>query len=324
MAKLKILFLCFLLSMTISNAKNFRIESRKAIVLTQKDSIQIKNQEEKIAILEERLKQSSDTITNLNSMVTGFSAAFTIAGWFLALLAIGMPIITYYFGVKPSQTAIKDLETNMDKRITSYLEDKHHQNITTAIKNVNSDIGFEILNGLTYFQSNSEIILSEEQTLDLITAVEKTTMIEGYKGALLHFMYRQKSKSLDRYFKEKLLSIKENDSSFDIIIFLSYFLRPIFNNDIELFKEAIKNATEKTSLFQSLIDTARTNNKEVAIKLLNSKEINNDVFDSFANLEQKEYYYENMYINLKTSFAENDLKQVCFYQKYIMSKLKKR
>jgi len=57
----------------------------------------------------------------------------------MTLIAIGLPIITYQFGVKPSQNALKELETNLDNKVAAYLEKTRNEQVKKSIEHLKGD-----------------------------------------------------------------------------------------------------------------------------------------------------------------------------------------
>lgn len=277
----------------------------------QHNSITINHSDtEYIKSLKERLKQSSDTISNLNSMVSAFGTAIAIIGIFIGILTIGLPIITYHFGIKPSQNAIKELENKVDEKVATYIQRNQEMQAQKAIDNLQSDEQFTVYSGIAYLQSNIASPLTESQLLKIGVLINKKEIQDNIKLSLLGFLVFQDSEISSMVFKNILFDEKSNSNFKNIA--LQYIVRSKEAKQFSTYIQIIERAVDRRNMYYGLLEQSKNLNFDLAIQLLNSKEIISLVKTNLSN-EEWEKFKQEIDHNFKDN-AKEEYKKTCFFK----------
>lgn len=233
-----------------------------------------------IESLEKRLAQASDTISNLNSMIGAFSTAIAIIGIFIGILTIGLPIVTYQFGIKPSRDAVENLETTMDQKIAKYLEEEGQKSIENNIDRLDSSSLITRSQANAFFLYNIDSYkLNVNQILKIISVLENGKQVDIKPTIATILLYQGKSYILDGYFmrvlKNYILSSEDHNSMQLFNIAKQYFLTYATTDE---FVEMVEMAMPKENTSNPHVSYYNENlSKSRALALLNSENFVNQI-----------------------------------------------
>lgn len=230
----------------------------------------IAKQEYKNQILEQRIQQASDTISNQNSLFDGFGVLYAIITIVIALIGIALPVLTYQFGIKPSQDALKEFENNADKKMEEFLAKTRNKQIEQAIENIKSDNQELKTNAVTYLSLTQHQGFSNEQLFKLFTLLKSDKIDQVTKGTIAYTISNRKSDYATEYFKEAILEPKNVNVKYAAT---RYFANVGIEDFLDVIRELVSSFTDKnTELNTLLIHMANTNKAAVKI-LINDKEL---------------------------------------------------
>jgi hypothetical protein len=234
-------------------------------------------------ILEERLKQASDTIANQNSLFDGFGVLYAIITIVITLIAIALPILTYQFGIKPSQKALKEFEANSEKKFETYLNKTRNKQIEQAIENIKSQ-NQELKNNAVSFLSLTQHQGFTDQQLYRIYVLLKSNEIDQMtKGTIAYTISNRKSDYATDYFTEALKDPMNINVKYAAI---RYFANIGIEQYLSILKDLVANADDKNTEFNTIAVYVGQVNKN-AIKVLLSNKPIIDLLDEAAIEKQK-------------------------------------
>jgi hypothetical protein len=235
----------------------------------QVQAINIK-QEWKNQILEERLKQASDTISCQNSLFDGFGVLYTIITIVIALIGIALPILTYQFGIKPSQLALKEFENNAEKKMEEFITKTRNKQIEQAIENLKSQNQELKSNAITFLSLTQHQGFTDEQLYKLFLLLKSDSIDQSIKGTIVNSISSRKSDFATDYFSEAIKDSKNINIKFAAI---RYFAIIGIENYLNVFRDLISNAVDKNTEFITLLTYVFSSNKNSVIPILNDKEL---------------------------------------------------
>jgi hypothetical protein len=229
--------------------------------------LEAKNNEE-IKILNERIKQATETISNQNSIISSFGTLYTIITIILALLGIALPILTYQFGIKPSQKALEEFEKTSKTKFDKYLNQNKIEEVNNAIKNLNSQDPSIKNNALNFLALNYHFRLDNDQTKSLLDILKNNNLDETALIQVHHILSNQKNDLIKKYFINYLNTTTETDS---IIYYAIKFLN---NYEYEDYKKDLANylKNNKSLIFPVSTYFAQLSKSDL-LKLFNDKKL---------------------------------------------------
>lgn len=276
----KIATLILILTLTFCHGQKFQEVKLQGLKVTEPaDSIRLLNkqvqtliakQEWKSQILEERLKQASDTISNQNSLFDGFGILYGIITIVIALVAIVLPILTYQFGIKPSQKALKEFENNADKKMENFLAKYRNNQIEQAIENLKSEIPELRSNAISYLTLTQYQGLTNEQLYRLVLALKSGNIDSSIISPIAYLISNRKSDPATDYFKTTI-NDPENVNIKHAAI--RYFANNSIENYQSVFRGLILNSKDQKEEFLSLLSQLYPINQNSFVTLLNDKEL---------------------------------------------------
>lgn len=294
-------FSFFLLSFSTQGQNKLTlVDSLKLNISVLNESINKSN--EIVKILEERISQASDTITNQSSIISSFEVIYSILTIIFTIIGLLVPIVTYYYGIKPSRDQIKNLESNFDKRLEEYLKTSRLENINNAINNLSSDSPELKQNSITYLSLTQHEGLTDLQYFKLykILTSEK---IDSTQKHSLGFILTGKE---NEYATEYCTSILRSKSLYNEYIPARYFGMVGISKFISNFVDYLQSVPEKNDAFMRIISHMKIVSLDSVITLLNSDEIialfDKDDYTYFKNYKLTNGFDQGYEINkLKTT-----------------------
>ncbi|KHJ37921.1 hypothetical protein PBAC_19330 [Pedobacter glucosidilyticus] len=290
--KKKLLFIIIILSANISfgqkNQRDDQIVDRVELMEKQLDSV-IKYQEsQKTKILEERINQATETIANQNSIITSFGTLYAIITIVFALIGIALPILTYQFGIRPSQEALKDFEKNSEKKFNEYLKEKQTKEIDNAINNLKSEDSFTRINSINYLSLNYHLGFNSNQINALLELLKDKSLDENTMNQIYHCISNQKNENVKEYYVNFLSD--PNSNVIDIRIY--YCIRFLSNYNLTDYKSNLatfisNNESSFITITIYISQLSKSNllnlfNEKQIINCLNSNELK-DLKDSYES-----------------------------------------
>ena len=291
-------------NVVVINQLKSEIAELKSEITKLKEKAQWKNE-----IFEQRVQQASDTIANQNSIIDGFGVLYGIITVVIALIAIALPILTYQFGIKPSQNALKEFEKNADKRMEDFLEKTRNKQIEQAIENIKSQ-NPELKNKATTFLSLTQYQgFTDEQLYKLFLILKSENVDEITKGQIAFSISNKKSDYATEYFTTAL----QNNYISVKYAAIKYFDNIGFDNHSDIFRDLISKSEDKYTELVSLLNILYTLNKKSILMVINNK----DVVDSLDQKALKAFKEELSSLNVIWKFNDNE-----FEKSYLNEKAK--
>jgi len=247
----------------ISQLKS-EIAELKSEIIELKEKAQWKNE-----IFEQRLQQASDTIANQNSLFDGFGVLYGIITVIIALIGIALPILTYQFGIKPSQNALKEFENNADKKMEDFLEKSRNKQIEQAIENIKSQNPELKSNATTFLSLTQHQGFTDEQLYKLFLILKSADIDETTKGQIAFSISNKKSDYATEYFTTALQNNYVNIKYAAI----KYFVNIGFDNHLNIFRDLISKSENKYIELVTLLTWLYSLNKNSILTVINNKDI---------------------------------------------------
>ncbi|WP_433832544.1 hypothetical protein [Flavobacterium anhuiense] len=186
-----------------TNGKNIPKESISNEVLKNKiDSLISLQNKNRDLVYEQRIQQANETIANQNSLISGFSTMYTVITIILALIGVSLPILTYQFGIKPSQQALEKFQENADKQIELFLVNNRNKQIEQAITNVKSSSQELKNNALNYLSLTAYEGFTNLQIDEMIILLHSNDIDSTTKNSIAHTISGKKHPSTTNYFRK--------------------------------------------------------------------------------------------------------------------------
>jgi hypothetical protein len=195
------------------------------------------------------INNASTTIEYLNSVVSSFEIIFAILGIFIAILTLIIPFATYQYAVKPSQDALKDLESNFDSRLKTYLEDNRNRQIENALSNIqgeSSELKHQGISFLTYIQNEG---LSDDQLFQIYNILKMNLSDNSIKGQLAFILTTRKT----IYSNELFNSIENLNDPVLKQMAIIYFAKTDYKENYNGITRILKKSETQLVDFHSLI-----------------------------------------------------------------------
>ena len=317
MKRISIILLLTLITGFVIAKPNDNISKKEFLELKREFSDSINSLNHKLVELNEKLKvqesanqdkldNASSTIDYLSNLVGSFGVIFTVLTCIIALITLGLPILTYQFGIKPSQKALRDLEINMDSRLEKYLKDNRDKQIEQAFANLKSESTELKTQGLNFLALTHHQGFTDAQMFKIFSLIKKNIGEQTTKSQLSFVLSSRKNEYADELFNdEKYLedqAIKQ--------MALIYFVKTGFENNIGGLKKMISISSDKSQEYFSILINIMTYTSSDLLKALNSHELIGEL-DKQAILKLKENYKHYLKsLNMsEDKFEETELKK---------------
>jgi hypothetical protein len=294
----------FLVSSIFSFAQRATIDSLEQNITTLNESVGVSN--ETIKILEERIAQANDTINNQSTVIGSFEVIYSILTIIFTIIGLLVPIVTYYYGIKPSRDQIKSLEANFDKRLEEYLKTTRHESIDKAIKGLSSNSAEIKQNAITYLSLTQHEGLTDIQYFKLYKVVTSDNIDSTQKHSLGFILTGKENE----YATEYCTSILRSKNLYNEYIPARYFGMIGIGKYIQNFVDYLKGVPEKNDAFTRIISHMKIVSIDSVIQLLNSDEII-ALFDKDDLTYLKNYRLTN---GFEKGYEEDKLKSTKLYK----------
>lgn len=305
-----ILFLLFFVSINFIFSKSLgNTENNRIGVLDKKVDSLIEIQKiSEVTILKERIIQATETIENQSAIISSFGTLYTIITIVLALIGVALPILTYQFGIKPSQKALEDFERNSERKFNEFLTISRNAEIENAIKNLIDKDSSVQNTAINFLSLNYHALLSNNQLLKIIDIITNEKLDNTTISQLYHVISNQKNDVVKKYFEKQ---INLNNVSKDSLI-LYYAIKAFSYYEYNSYNKALKNyVTANSEKFLEVISYMGVITKSNVIKLLNDdaiidqldqedvEKIKTSIEFYVTDWQENKSNYENTYLGKK-------------------------
>lgn len=261
----------------IDYVQNFEEEINNYTSKFEKEIDSIKNQMGIIVNFkqqqEEVVKQTGQTIENQNSLIASFGIIYTILTIIIALIAIVLPLITYFFGIKPSRDALKEVESNMDKKIEKYLKEIRTQQIKKSVEHLkgeNSELRAQAISFLMLTQYEG---FTDAELFEFYNLIKLGKLNEYYVGNLASLLASRVNNYANEIFSDKEY-MKNNTLKVYAYQYISKTGYKSFFKPLKSFLENNDNNQDYQYIeFVTFLSSANLNTPELVKDILNDKEL---------------------------------------------------
>jgi len=264
----------------------------------------------KVDILQSRIDQAAQTISNQNSLISGFGTIYMVISIVIGFITIGLPVFTYLFSIKPSREALKDLEKEMNARFEKYLSETRDRLIDSALTEL------EKINGPKGKQAKARQIIAFEVPLGItdkqilrILKIIRLTEDSATKHTLIQVLaIAEENLIIENHFRSTFTK-----DPFDAATF-SYPILYFVDNSIEKFYdiicESVNNSDNPGHTLSTILGCIKDNSsKEKVIQVVNDKSfvdlLNSSTFNSIKLIRLCEMGW----------LSEEDCKKSLLYEK---------
>ncbi len=225
-------------------------------------------------ILDQRLLQASDTINNQSTIVSSFEIIYSILTIVFTIIGLLTPLVTYFFGIKPSRDQIKQLEANFDNKLAEYLQFSRISRIDNALKNLEGGNIQEKQNAITFLSLTQHEGFSDMQLFKLLKAINSKNTDEIQKITLASLLTTTENEYATQYCQKLLKDGNTNDGNINIeFIPARYFGLIGVTNHLADFKEYLLSVSDKKISLAAIVSHMRTISIEAVVEMFNSDEI---------------------------------------------------
>lgn len=311
---LTILLFCFTLSYGQTNSKTVqqKVENNVKAKESNEENAEFHELKYENKILKERLEQASDTINNQNSMVSGFSVIYTIITIIIALLGISLPILTYFFGIRPSQKALSEFEKNIDQKMGEYLENSRNDQIEQAIENLSGSNQELIISSINFLSITNHQGFKESQVFKIFKVLRESNLDDAKKSVLANLLSSKKNIYATDFFKSALF-VNGNVKGAAI----KYFANIDLSENVNLFRQLLKDSADQNSEFYTIMTYCAITNRNAVIFLLSDKEFVDNINQNFEEIIKSNLKHSISSFAQSFSITENEMKETYLYSKFI-------
>lgn len=264
----------------LKEAKNkiIEIESNEVMISNNKANIE-KNV---LGINNNKVSLESTNIKNIKEHYDlVFSNWLTVQGFLvglLGLLAILLPLLTYFFAFKPARDAEKKLEDienniekNIDHRISEYLLDREEMKLKDAINKLFSTNPEEKSYAVRYINLNPTFNISLDLTATIFEKLIDNIIDNQQRLILENLITIKKNIFADQYFTFLLDSSEEK-----IQRSLAFIIRYMVLNeldDINFIIKIVQKFNQPMQAFLQILAHVASQSKIYAMKILNLQEL---------------------------------------------------
>ncbi|GGG51104.1 hypothetical protein BXY58_1272 [Epilithonimonas arachidiradicis] len=226
----------------------------------------LNTKKDKIDILEDRIEQATETISNQNSLISSFGTIYTILTIIFTVIGLIVPIVTYFFGIKPSREQIKNLELNFNERLDLYLKETKQKEINFAIENITKGSLEQKQSSIAYLSIIQHEKLTDDQYFKLfkILSNNKIDITQAY--TLAYVLIGKKNE----YATEYCYDILKNKMEFMEFIAVKYFSIIGLKDSIPHFIKYLSEISDKNSALIRIISYMKQITLEATDDFLNS------------------------------------------------------
>jgi hypothetical protein len=221
-------------------------------------------------ILEDQIKQATSTISNQNSLITGFGAFYECVSIFIMIIGIGVPLSVYLFSIRPSRAALNELkinfENNFEHKTQDFLDKKRKEEIEQAIKDLTGTSPENIINALNFLTLTRHEGYTDEQLFKLFTILNEKNVRSDIENSLPSLLAYRKNVYATEYLKKAILDNVKVSNKYTA---MRYFLLFGFPEYLELLKKSMETTQNKFIEFSLLINMVSNTNKTIIDNFLN-------------------------------------------------------
>lgn len=235
-------------------------------------SLQLSKSSETNRQLEQTVTQLHETSSVQYSLISGFGVIYTIITIIIAIVAIIIPLLTYFFSIKPSRDLLNSLEARIDNRLEEYLKNSKQRIIDTAIENLFNESEELRNNAISFLSISQHEFFSEIQLFNIYRAIKSDSINSSSKITLAFILTSRENTYATEYCK----SILKSRNLYNEIVPSRYFGMIGIDKYINVFKEyltQIGNSNEKIDALLRIISTVRTVSLKSVLGICNSSEI---------------------------------------------------
>jgi hypothetical protein len=291
------------------------IELSDSVILLKSQFQEIKEKQEwHDEVLNERLKQASDTISNQNSLLDSFGVLYTIITIIMAHIGIVLPILTYQFGIKPSQDALKEFEKNADNKIKTYLKETRQAQIKKSIEHLRGD-NIELKGqAISFLSLTQHEGFTDQELFDFYRLIKSGKLSETHIGTVAYLLGSRVNEYANDVFGDiELLKVNAIKSSA-----FQYIPKVGFKNFIQPLKKLLNGNTNQYGEFYTLLIFSNMNDENSALEILNSCELVDTL--TVETLKTTKNTIESSLQHLK--ITEKEFKETYLYKKIEKASLK--
>ena len=263
----------------------------------------------------ERLKQNmeiaQDTIENQNALIDGFHVIYVII---TLLAAILLPIVTYFFSIRPSRKALRDFKKNTDKKFEDYIRRLKEKEITDNIISLeNGDALYEriIMDSLIKLTYSD---LNFEQRHKLSSIVSRKNINDLNKNHIKKIilnliLYKNNSDERNPIANDFVVNYAIRSSDLDIkndgINYLKDEKAISFSTKVEIFCNLIFNSRSQCSECENLFLQVVSLNAHFIVEIINRKNLIDAIIEEERKKiisELQDYKYEQIRGDINKSY----------------------
>lgn len=219
--------------------------------------------------LDKKEDDASNTIKYLNSLVGSFGSIFTILGVYIAIIALVLPVLVYILGIRPSQQALKELESNMDKRLDEYISDTRNKQIENALNNIRTGDTDLKNQGLTYITFTQYQGFSKDQWFQIYSIHQTSKNDQGVRSQLAFVLSTHRNDYATELFNSREII---DDPIIKQIAYI-YYARTGFKDNYKGIKILFQDADDQTNDFMALATNIQQYASEKLLELINDSTI---------------------------------------------------
>ncbi|QJD98238.1 hypothetical protein HH214_21335 [Mucilaginibacter robiniae] len=267
-----LIFLAGLCFFTLSQAQTIQKDKSAAnsavVSIKQTDSLNLEIEKKEIQ-LNQKLQDATQTINYLNSVIGSFGQILTILGIFIAVVALALPIIMYQFGIKPSQRALKELESNIDSRLSAYLKETRNKTINQALDDMEHGNLEKKNQAIAYLSITHPEGLSDQQRFKIYSLLVKGSDLPAVRTNLGFILGTTKNEYADLIFKNQVML---KDPVLKAMAYM-YYSKTGFLNYRETIAELINSAEKPIEKFVTLITMLGQHSHQDVLTLINDEKL---------------------------------------------------
>lgn len=215
-----------------------------------------------------------ETINYQNAIMNASSHWLAYLSIFLGLLGIGLPLLTYFLGIKPSQDQIKENK----KAVEVLLQERQEKEIEKLFKDLKSDSISKKYQTARILSSYSNYAFNDYQIRDLIDVAENLNDNKSCLALINNLLACTDSKYTENYFNKLILNENNTQNSYYISIYL-------LGKDLTKFMSTIIEACKKSAtFFTTFIFQLSSISSKHCIDVLNNVDISNALKTNYQNV----------------------------------------
>ncbi len=270
----------------------------------------IKKQQWKNEVLEERIQQASDTISSQNSLFDGFGVLYSIITIVMTLIAIGLPILTYQFGVKPSKNALKELESNLDIKVAEYLKKTRTKQISKSIEHLKGNNAELMGQAISFLSLTQHEGFSDAQLFEFYRLLKSDILSDSHKGTVAYLLSSRVNDYANEIFGDKE-QLKNNSIK---SIAYQYIPKAGILNFIQPLVEFLTDNSNQFGEYWTLISFTNMYSKTAVNEVFENKEL----IDTL-----KEETLKTMKTSIKSLLGNININVEEFNKTYLADKIEK-